>query len=95
MAATLAHLAVCMALAITHGPRYALVQYQLLELEQWLADCAADGLHHSLHLQACRKQQQALRVQLALLQPRRAAPATPAITLATAPTTTITPREPA
>lgn len=77
MTATLAHLLAALLLAITRGPRQALLRYRIWELQAWMRDCALDGLAGSLHLQACQAELDALCVQLALLQPpRRPAPTT-------------------
>lgn len=70
MTATLAHLLAALWLAITVSPRIAWLRYQIWELEAWLADCARDGLHSSLHLRECRGQLAELRIRLIDLQTR-------------------------
>ena len=69
MTATLLHLARALWWALTRGLRRALLAYELWELEAWMADCARDGLHHSLHMQRCRARAGELRTAMALLQP--------------------------
>ncbi len=75
MIATLAHLWRALWMAATRGPRLALLHFLLWELRAWMADIRADfernGLHDSQHLRECRAQEQALCVQIALLQPQR------------------------
>lgn len=72
MSATLAHLAAALLLALTRGPRQAVLRYRIWELTAWMRDCELDGLAGSLHLQRCQAELDDLRVQLALLEPRRA-----------------------
>lgn len=71
MTSTLLHILAALWHAITHGPRRAWVSYQIWELEHWLADCARDGLHESIHLRECRGQLAELRIRLIDLQPER------------------------
>jgi len=64
MTATLAHILAALWLTATLGPRAAWLRFQIWELEHWLADCARDGLHDSLHLRECCGQLAELRVRL-------------------------------
>lgn len=45
-----------------------LVRYQLWANEDWLRDCRRDGCLSIGHLREVEKQQQALRVRLAILE---------------------------
>lgn len=75
MTATLAHLLRALWMAVARGPRLALLHFFLWELRAWMADIrddfARNGLTDSQHLRECRAQEQALCVQIALLQPQR------------------------
>lgn len=70
MTATLLHILAALWQAITRGPRRAWLQFQIWELEHWLADCARDGLLDGAHLRECRGQLAELRIQLIDLEPR-------------------------
>ncbi len=75
MTATLVHILRALLMAATRGPRLAYLHFHLWELRSWVADIrddfARNGLADSQHLRECRAQEQALCVQIALLQPQR------------------------
>lgn len=75
MISTLTHWLAAAWLALTRGPHLAWLHLELWELLAWLRDCQRDGLHHSLHLRACRDRAAELRTAIALLQPPPAAAA--------------------
>jgi hypothetical protein len=70
MTATLLHMLAAVWQAITRSPQRAWVQFQIWELEHWLADCARDGLLDGAHLRECRGQLAELRIRLIDLEPR-------------------------
>ena len=78
MTATIVHILRALWMAAIRGPRLAYLHYQLWELRGWVADIREDfernGLTDSQHLRECRAQEQALLVQIALLQPVRTQP---------------------
>lgn len=78
MTATIVHILRAVHMLATRGPRLALLHFFLWELRAWMADIRDDfernGLHDSQHLRECRGQEQALLVQIALLQPERTQP---------------------
>lgn len=75
MTATIANILSALWMAATRGPRLAYLHFHLWELRAWMEDIRDDfernGLHDSQHLRDCRAQEQALLVQIALLQPER------------------------
>lgn len=75
MIATIAHILRALRVLATRGPRLAWLHFHLWELRAWMADIREDfernGLADSQHLRECRAQEQALLVQIALLQPDR------------------------
>jgi hypothetical protein len=66
-------------LAIRRELRALWLRYEIAETEAYLADCARDGLIHSLHLDEWRTRLAEMRVELATLAPPLKQPVTPTL----------------